>query len=66
LRYPQGSGASLVPGDKQLTIIDAHPIPPISIPGQRCLPAASRWGITAGGSPSVPCSASRINMPLRC
>ncbi|HEO9143201.1 carbon-nitrogen hydrolase family protein [Enterobacter cloacae] len=24
LRYPQGSGASLVPGDKQLSIIDAH------------------------------------------
>ena len=24
LRYPQGRGASLIPGDKQLTIIDAH------------------------------------------
>lgn len=24
LRYPQGSGASLVPGDKQLTIIDGQ------------------------------------------
>ena len=24
LRYPQGSGASLVPGDKQLTIVDTH------------------------------------------
>ena len=23
-RYPQGSGASLIPGDKQLTIIDPH------------------------------------------
>lgn len=42
------------------------PIRPISIPGQRLLPAASRWGIIAGGSPSVTCSASRINMPLRC
>lgn len=63
LRYPQGGGASLVPGEKQLSIIDAHADSPISIPERRCLPAVSQWRITAGGSPSVPCSASRINMP---
>ena len=28
LRYPQGRGASLVPGDKHLTILDAHPDSP--------------------------------------
>ncbi len=66
LRYPQGRGASLVPGINTLASLMHIPIPPISIPGQRLLPAASRWGIIAGGSPSVTCSASRINMPLRC
>lgn len=28
LRYPQGRGASLVPGDKHLSILDAHPDSP--------------------------------------
>ncbi|KUQ79576.1 MULTISPECIES: carbon-nitrogen hydrolase family protein [Enterobacter cloacae complex] len=32
LRYPQGSGASLMPGDKQLTIIDAHADSPLLDP----------------------------------
>jgi hypothetical protein len=33
LRYPQGSGASLA-GDKQLTIIDAHPTPNLDPTGR--------------------------------
>lgn len=53
-------------GRNSSALLMRMPIPPISIPERRCLPAASPWRITAGGSPSVPCSASRINMPLRC
>ena len=53
-------------GTSTLASLMHIPILPISIPEQRLLPAASRWGIIAGGSPSVTCSASRINMLLRC
>lgn len=53
-------------GINTLASLMRMPIPPISIPGQRLSPAASRWGIIAGDSPSVTCSASRINMLLRC
>ncbi len=66
LRYPQGRVPASCRGINTLPSLMHIPIRPISIPGQRLLPAASRWGIIAGGSPSVTCSASRINMPLRC
>ncbi|WP_417314283.1 nitrilase-related carbon-nitrogen hydrolase [Enterobacter sp.] len=32
IRYPQGGGASLIPGDKQLTIVDTHADTPILDP----------------------------------
>jgi hypothetical protein len=53
-------------GDKQLTIIDAHADSPNLDPRASLFTSCQSVGITAGGSPSVPCSASRINMPLRC
>jgi hypothetical protein len=66
LRYPQGNGASLIPGEKQLTIIDTQSDSPNLDPQATLFTSCQAVGETAGGSPSVCCSALHINMPSRC
>ncbi len=60
LRYPQGR-ASLIPGINSSPLSIPSQTPLTSIRKPRYLPAARRWAITAGGSPSaLLCSASRM------